>query len=170
MATAGETFLRAQHLTLLNRLRRMGTGKMKLASDLTPEKRAAIVKRLVTRAMPITEGVIPKEAGFMGGIAGMMGKAKSLFSRPALAKATVGVASKVAPAAKMAPAMSAAPKMRPTTPPGARAQTFGTHGHDVGSAFSSYMDKTRGPGDSGGYYAAEAAREFLKQALLRRRA
>ncbi len=153
MATAGETFLRAQHLTLLNRLRRMGTGKMKLASELTPEKRATIVKRLILKARPITEGVVPKEAGWL---AGMAGKAKSMFARPALAKATVGVA----------PAMK-----RPTAPPGARAAAFGTKplpGIHTGMDVS----KALGHGPSSGdweHLGAEEARAMLKMALLRRR-
>lgn len=62
MATAGESFLRKQHLDLLNRLRRMGSGKMKLASEMAPEKRAVIVKRIMMKAKPIHEGIVPKEA------------------------------------------------------------------------------------------------------------
>jgi len=62
MATVGETFLRRQHLDLLNRLRRMGSGRMKLASEISPEKRAVIMKRIMMKAKPITEGVVPKES------------------------------------------------------------------------------------------------------------
>lgn len=184
MATAGEAIIKAKHLNLLNRLRRMGSGKMKLASEMTPEKKAVIVKRIMLKAKPIQEGVVPKDAetsapptsSHASGAVRELGKIfpPKIDEKPKLAEALA----KGAMLPWLAKAFSSKPKVpvaaavakpaRPTTPPGARAAAFGTKpipGVHTGNDFSRAMGRGPSTGDWE-HLGADEARLMLKNALM----
>lgn len=150
----------------------MGSGKMKLASEISPEKRAVIVKRIMMKAKPIQEGVVPKESAAPPTSSHHDGliREKGKINPPRIDKEAVfgwmmsGLGKMLG---KTKPSMAAVGAIRPPQPPGARAAMFGkspTPGVHSGGDVSRVMGK--GPSTGGWeHLGADEARALLKAAL-----